>query len=76
MKLRLLQPQTRVDLVETQEYHQFMGLGVTELIIILVIVIVLFGASRLPQIGRGLGEGISNFKRSIKSGGDEQENGE
>lgn len=44
------------------------GLGVPELVIILVIVIVLFGASRLPQIGRGLGEGISNFKRSMKSG--------
>ena len=51
-----------------------MGLGVTELVIILVIVIVLFGASRLPQIGRGLGEGISNFKRSMKSAqeGDEE----
>jgi len=49
------------------------GLGVTELVIILVIVLVLFGASRLPQIGRGLGEGISNFKRSIRavSEGDE-----
>jgi sec-independent protein translocase protein TatA len=44
-----------------------MGLGVTELVIILVIVIVLFGASRLPQIGRGLGEGISNFKKSLRS---------
>ena len=44
-----------------------MGLGVTELVIILVIVIVLFGASRLPQIGRGLGEGISNFKKSMHS---------
>jgi sec-independent protein translocase protein TatA len=44
-----------------------MGLGVTELVIILVIVIVLFGASRLPQIGRGLGEGISNFKRSMRA---------
>ena len=53
-----------------------MGLGVTELVIILVIVIVLFGASRLPQIGRGLGEGISNFKRSIKGEGDESENGD
>jgi len=44
-----------------------MGLGVTELVIILVIIIVLFGASRLPQIGKGLGEGISNFKRSMKA---------
>jgi len=40
------------------------GLGVTELIIILVIVVVLFGASRLPEIGRGIGEGIRNFKKS------------
>jgi len=40
------------------------GLGVTELIIILVIVVVLFGASRLPEIGRGIGEGIKNFKKS------------
>ena len=41
------------------------GLGVTELIIILVIVVVLFGASRLPEIGRGVGEAIKNFKKSI-----------
>ena len=50
-----------------------MGLGVTELVIILVIVIALFGASRLPQIGRGLGEGIANFKRSVKTGKDSDE---
>jgi sec-independent protein translocase protein TatA len=41
------------------------GLGVTELIIILVIVVVLFGASKLPQIGSGIGEAIQNFKKSI-----------
>ncbi|HUG44335.1 MAG TPA: twin-arginine translocase TatA/TatE family subunit [Acidobacteriota bacterium] len=46
------------------------GLGIPELVIILVIVIVLFGASRLPQIGKGLGEGISNFKRSLRAGQD------
>ncbi len=40
------------------------GLGVTELIIILVIVVVLFGASRLPKIGKGPGEAITNFKKS------------
>lgn len=45
------------------------SLGVTELIVILLIVVVLFGASRLPQIGKGLGEGIKNFKRGLK--GDE-----
>lgn len=50
-----------------------MGLGVTELVIILVIIIVLFGASRLPQIGRGLGEGISNFKKSMKTAQKEED---
>jgi sec-independent protein translocase protein TatA len=40
------------------------GLGATELIIILVIVIILFGASRLPEIGKGIGEAIRNFKKS------------
>ncbi len=40
--------------------------GPQELIIIFLIVLVLFGASRLPQLGRGLGEGISNFKRGLK----------
>ncbi len=40
------------------------GLGMTELIIILVIVVIIFGASRLPEIGRGIGEAIRNFKKS------------
>jgi sec-independent protein translocase protein TatA len=45
-------------------------IGVTELIVIFLIVIVLFGATRLPQIGRGLGEGISNFKKGLKGNDD------
>ena len=40
--------------------------GLTELIIILVIVIIIFGATRLPQIGEGLGKGIRNFRIGIK----------
>jgi sec-independent protein translocase protein TatA len=44
------------------------GLGASELVIILVIVVIIFGAGRLPQLGRGLGEGISNFKRSLRAG--------
>jgi sec-independent protein translocase protein TatA len=41
------------------------GLGTTELIVILVIVMVLFGARRLPEIGKGIGEAIRNFKKSM-----------
>ena len=42
------------------------NLGVPELLIILFIVVVIFGASRLPQLGKGLGEGIKNFKKGVK----------
>ena len=48
----------------------FGRLGWPELIIILVIIIVLFGASRLPEIGRGIGKGIRNFKDATKEGKD------
>lgn len=44
------------------------GLGVPELLLILVIVVVIFGASKLPQLGRGLGEGISNFRDGLAKG--------
>ncbi|MBA2259570.1 MAG: twin-arginine translocase TatA/TatE family subunit [Acidobacteria bacterium] len=44
----------------------FGRLGMPELIIILVIIIVLFGASRLPEIGKGIGKGIRNFKEANK----------
>ncbi|MEE8137982.1 MAG: twin-arginine translocase TatA/TatE family subunit [Thermoanaerobaculia bacterium] len=41
--------------------------GLPELVIILIIVVVLFGASKLPQIGRGFGEGIRNFRKGLKA---------
>ena len=41
------------------------GFGVIEIIIVLIIVIVLFGASRLPAIARGIGEARINFKKSM-----------
>jgi len=41
------------------------GIGMPELIIILIILLVVFGASRLPEIGAGLGKGIKNFKKSL-----------
>jgi sec-independent protein translocase protein TatA len=40
------------------------GLGMPELLIILVIILIIFGASRLPEIGKGLGKGIRNFRES------------
>ena len=45
-----------------------MGLGVPELIVILFIIIMIFGANRLPEIGRGIGKGIRNFKDSTRDG--------
>lgn len=41
--------------------------GVQELLVIFLILVLLFGASRLPQIGRGIGEGIRNFKSGLKN---------
>jgi sec-independent protein translocase protein TatA len=40
------------------------GFGVTELVLILVIIMVIFGAGKLPEIGAGLGKGIKNFKKA------------
>jgi sec-independent protein translocase protein TatA len=45
----------------------FGSLGVPELLIILLIVLIIFGASKLPQLGKGLGQGLRNFKDSVKS---------
>lgn len=42
------------------------GVGMPELIVIMIICLVLFGAKRLPDIGAGLGKGIKNFKASFK----------
>ena len=41
------------------------GLGVTELLIIMVVALVIFGAGKLPEIGEGLGKGIKSFKKSV-----------
>jgi sec-independent protein translocase protein TatA len=47
-------------------------LGLPEMLIILAIVILIFGANRLPELGKGIGAGIKNFKSSMKEGTDQK----
>jgi sec-independent protein translocase protein TatA len=49
------------------------GLGTTELIIILALALIIFGAGRLPEVGSALGKGIKNFKKGIASVNDDTE---
>jgi len=46
----------------------FGSIGIPELLIVLFIVILVFGASRLPELGKGIGKGIRNFKDATKDG--------
>jgi len=50
------------------------GLGMPELIVIMVIILIIFGAGKLPQIGSGVGQAIKNFKRATS--GELEENPE
>jgi sec-independent protein translocase protein TatA len=51
---------------------EFMSAGPWQIVIIAVVILVLFGASRLGDIGKGLGEGIRNFKKGISDDGDDK----
>ena len=46
------------------------GIGMPELLIILVIILIIFGVGKLPQIGSALGNGIKNFKKSVSDNSD------
>jgi sec-independent protein translocase protein TatA len=48
-------------------------LGMTEILVILLIVLVVFGARRIPELGRGLGKGIKNFTSALKGDDEEDE---
>jgi len=48
------------------------GIGMPELIIILVIILIIFGAGKLPEIGSGIGRGIKNFKKATSGELDEE----
>lgn len=43
------------------------GLGIGELLVILVIVLIIFGAGKLPEIGEGLGRGIRSFRKAVRT---------
>jgi sec-independent protein translocase protein TatA len=47
-------------------------IGIPELLIILLIIVLIFGATRLPEIGKGLGQAITNFKSSMKGEKDQK----
>ncbi|HZY02245.1 MAG TPA: twin-arginine translocase TatA/TatE family subunit [Anaeromyxobacteraceae bacterium] len=49
------------------------GLGIGELVVILLVLVLLFGASRLPQLGAGLGEGIKSFRKAFRDIREEDE---
>jgi sec-independent protein translocase protein TatA len=50
------------------ELHMFGSLGLPELLIILFIVVLIFGANRLPSLARGIGSSVKNFKEGMKDG--------
>jgi sec-independent protein translocase protein TatA len=50
----------------------FSSIGMPELLVILVIVILIFGVNKIPQLGKGLGEGIRNFKTALKEASHEE----
>jgi len=50
-----------------------MGFGIGEMLLVLALVILFFGAKRIPQIARGVGEGIRNFKQGLGDGTEEDD---
>lgn len=51
----------------------FGPIGMPEMLIILAILVLIFGANRLPELGKGIGNGIRNFRSSMKDSADEKD---
>ncbi len=54
---------------------RFLGIGIQELLVILLICLLIFGAAKLPEIGRALGKTIKEFKKALKDGEQEENSG-
>ena len=51
---------------------QFLGMRPLELVIIAVIIVILFGAKRIPELARGVADGIKTFKKTMKDDDDDK----
>jgi sec-independent protein translocase protein TatA len=49
----------------TFEWRLLMGIGMRELLVILLVVLIIFGGKRLPELGKGLGKALSNFRKAV-----------
>ena len=54
----------------------FMGLGMREILVVAILILLLFGAKRIPEFMKGLGSGIKEFKKSMKEDDKENDNTE
>jgi sec-independent protein translocase protein TatA len=52
---------------------EFGRIGIPELLLIFLLIILLFGAKRLPELGKAIGQGLKEFKKAISSAGEEEE---
>jgi sec-independent protein translocase protein TatA len=59
--------------VPDREGLKLMSFGIGEILLVLALVVFFFGAKRIPQIARGVGEGIRNFKQSVTDGNEEED---
>jgi sec-independent protein translocase protein TatA len=60
-------------MIHIKEKTMFGSLGIWEILLIVVVIALLFGGRKLPELGRGLGQGIKNFKNAVKGEGKDED---